>query len=197
MNMLLKWSILFLKCKLLYIHLSLATVPEVAHILSFYSTRSKWSLLSALLAAVSEILGHFQNYHIWAWNLATGKRFRSCTYTLFLPKGSELSLFSLHGQRFPTYGPFFKIAIFGHESWPLTKDPEVAHILPFHPKGVEIRLIFALWGAVLEIWADFQNCHIWAWNLAIGKTSRSCTYTLFLPWSKLRLFSLCRQWFQR
>ncbi len=28
--------------------------------------------------------------------------------------------------------------------------------------------------------ADFQNCHIWAWNLVIGKSSRSCTYTIFL-----------------
>ena len=26
----------------------------------------------------------------------------------------------------------------------------------------------------------FQNCHIWAWNLAIGQRSRSCTYSLFL-----------------
>ena len=43
--------------------------------------------------------------------------------------------------------------------------------------GVEIELIFALWAAVSEI----QNCHIWAWNLAFGQSSRSCTYTLFLP----------------
>ncbi len=45
------------------------------------------------------------------------------------------------------YGTIFKIAIFGHETWPLAKVPEVAHILPdvqLQPLGVEIKLIFAL-----------------------------------------------------
>ncbi len=32
----------------------------------------------------------------------------------------------------------------------------------FLPQGVEIELIFALRAAVSEIWAHFQNCHIWA-----------------------------------
>ena len=27
----------------------------------------------------------------------------------------------------------------------------------------------------------FSNCHIWVWNLFTNKTSRNCTYTLFLP----------------
>ncbi len=44
-----------------------------------------------------------------------------------------------------------------------------------------MELIFALQAAVSEIWADFQNCHIRAWNLASGQSARSCTYTLFLP----------------
>ncbi len=26
----------------------------------------------------------------------------------------------------------------------------------------------------------FKTCHIWAWNLTTGQSSRSCTYTLFL-----------------
>ena len=34
----------------------------------------------------------------------------------FYPKGSKLSVFSVYGQRFPRYGPFFKIATFGHET---------------------------------------------------------------------------------
>ncbi len=46
-------------------------------------------------------------------------------------------------------------------------------------QDVEIEHIFALWAAVSEIMAVFQNCHIWAWNLAIGQNSRSGTYTLF------------------
>ncbi len=32
----------------------------------------------------------------------------------------------------------------------------------FLPNGIEIELIFALRAAVSEIWADFQNYHIWA-----------------------------------
>ncbi len=59
---------------------------------------------------------------------------------------------------------------------------EVAHTLSLF-QGIEIKIepIFALWAAVPEIQANFQNCHIWAWNLAIGRSARSCTYTFFLP----------------
>ncbi len=38
----------------------------------------------------------------------------------------------------------------------------------FLPRRVEIELIFALRAVISEIRADFQNCHIWAWNLASG-----------------------------
>ena len=47
----------------------------------------------------------------------------------------------------------------------------------FLPHGIEIELIFALWAMISEIRTDFQNCHIWAWNLAISQSFRSCTYT--------------------
>ena len=89
------------------------------------------------------------------------------------PVGSKLSLFLLYGQRFPTYGLIFKIAIFGDETWQLAK----VHINSLSTPRVKIELIFALRAAVAKIRADFQNCHIWTWNLAI---SQSCTYTLFL-----------------
>ena len=38
-------------------------------------------------------------------------------------------------------------------------------------------------GSASKIQAHVQNCHISAWNLATqtGKSSKSCTYTLFLP----------------
>ncbi len=42
----------------------------------------------------------------------------------------------------------------------------------FLPQGVEIELIFALRTAVSKIRADFQNCHIWAWNLEFEKKCR-------------------------
>ncbi len=60
-------------------------------------------------------------------------------YSLCTPTRSKLSLFSLYGQRFPGYGPIFKIAIYnmiyGHETWQLAKVPEVAHILSLYPRG--------------------------------------------------------------
>ncbi len=51
-----------------------------------------------------------------------------------------MSLFSLYGQQFPRYVGIFKIAIFGHETWPLAKVPEVAPILSFYPKGSKLSL---------------------------------------------------------
>ena len=55
-------------------------------------------------------------------------------------------------------------------------------------KRVEIQGFFPLRAAFSEILAVFHNCHIWAWNLAIGKSSRSCTYILFLSrWVEIEL----------
>ncbi len=63
----------------------------------------------------------------------------------FYPKGSKLSLFLLYGQWFPRYGPIFKIAIFGHETWLFAKVPEVAHIILSNPGGQNCAL-FLLYG---------------------------------------------------
>ncbi len=40
------------------------------------------------------------------------------------------------------------------------------HIYSLSTSGGEIELIFTLGAAVSEIWSNFQNCHIWPWNLA-------------------------------
>ena len=55
------------------------------------------------------------------------------------------------------------------------------HMDTFYPDGAEIELVFAPSVAVSEIQANFQNCHIWTWNLEFEKSSRSCIWTLFLP----------------
>ncbi len=81
----------------------------------------------------------------WKFHGTETLSFRSCTYTPFLPQGLKLSLFLLYGQWFPRYGPIFKIAIFGHETWPLAKVPEVAHIGSFYPRGSKLSL-FLLYG---------------------------------------------------
>ena len=56
--------------------------------------------------------------------------------------GSKWGLFSLYGQLFPRYGLIFKIAIFGHQTWPLAKVPEIAHTV-FLLQAVEIEIVFA------------------------------------------------------
>ncbi len=83
----------------------------------------------------------FQNCHILTWNLGTGKSSWSYTYVLFLlPRGRNWAYFSVYGKRFLWYGYIIKISIFGHETWPLAKVPEVACILSFCPRGLEFRL---------------------------------------------------------
>ena len=51
-----------------------------------------------------------------------------------------MSLFSLRGQRYLRSGPIFKIAIIGHETWPLARVPEVANIASFYPRGSKLSL---------------------------------------------------------
>ncbi len=75
------------------------------------------------------------------------------THTLsFYSRGS--SLFSLHRQSCLRYWTFFKIAIFGHETWPSDKVPEIAHILsklPLSPKAH----FFLLYGWPFSIYWQF------------------------------------------
>ncbi len=69
------------------------------------------------------IFGH----ETWHWQFA---KFPEVARGLsFYHRGSKLRLLSLYGQRFLGYGLIFKIAIFmifGHETWPQAKVPEIA-----------------------------------------------------------------------
>ncbi len=119
----------------------------------------------------------------------------------FYPRGSQLSLFSLYGQSFLRYWTFFKIAIFGHETWPLAKVPEIAHIhcTVFLPQGVKLSL-FLIYGQRFQRYRRIvkiaQNCHIWAWNLAIDKVPEVAhVLSSYSRGSKLNLFSLYGQRF--
>ena len=123
--------------------------------------------------AISKIQRNYQNCHIGLWKFLIEKIYR-CS---FYPRRSKLSLFSLYGQLFPRYGLMLKIAIFGHEAWNLKKSARSCIWTLFLPQKVEIELIFALRAAVSEIWAHFENCHIWAWNQEFAKSSRSCIFT--------------------
>ncbi len=95
--------------------------------------------------------GRFSKLPYMGMKLANGQRSRSCSYmSSFYLRGSNLSLYLFYRQRFPRYGPIFKIALFGHETWQVAKVPEVAHIT-FLPQGVEIDLMLALQAEVSEI----------------------------------------------
>ncbi len=47
-------------------------------------------------------------------------------------------------------------------------------------QGFKVDLVFALQTAISQTRANFQNCHIWAWNLVVGQNGRSWRYTMFV-----------------
>ncbi len=110
----------------------------------------------------------------------------------------KLSLVSVYGQRFPRYKPIFKIAIFGHEIWPLAKAPEVADILSFYPRVSKLSLFllyehqFPRYGLIFKI-AIFGH-EIWP----LDKVPDVARILSFYPReSKLNLLSLYGQQFLR
>ncbi len=66
-------------------------------------------------------LGHWQNFQK--------------LYIYSLSQLVERGLISLYGQPRPRNRPIFKSAMFGYGDYTLAKDPEVAHILSFYPRG--------------------------------------------------------------
>ncbi len=60
--------------------------------------------------------------------LKIGQSFQSCTYIPFLPNGVEIELISRYRQWL--LADFQNCHIFGHETWPLVKVSQIAHILP-------------------------------------------------------------------
>ncbi len=98
-------------------------------------------------------------------------------HSLSTPARWKLSLFSLYRQWFPRYGPIFKIATFGHETWPLAKFQKLQiYGTLFLSHGVETELMFTLLPAVSEIQGRFSKFpYLDKINLAIGQfSSRSC-----------------------
>ncbi len=64
-------------------------------------------------------------------NLAMGQSSKSCTYTLFLTQYVEIEHIFAIWAAVSEIMLIFKIAILGHETCPMAKVPEVAHILSF------------------------------------------------------------------
>ncbi len=66
--------------------------------------------------------------------------------------------------------------------WQSSRSCTMLHIYSLSTPEVEIELFFPSNSSGFWDTADFQNCHIWAWNLAIGQSARSCTKSLsFYP----------------
>ena len=100
-------------------------------------------LIFALRAAVSEIARQFSKLPYLGMKLGmwpTWPKFQKLHIHPISTQGSKLRLFLLYGQRFPTYGPIFKTAIFGYQTCPLAKVPEVAHIYSLYLRGSKLSL---------------------------------------------------------
>ncbi len=118
----------------------------------------------ALWAAVSEIIADFQNCHVWAWNLHAWPlaKIQEVAHILSFPQGLKIELIltpRTADSDIQCTGQISKLSYFG------TNSRSCTYTL-FLAQGVEIELIFALRAAVSEMRTNFQNCHIWAWNLS-------------------------------
>ncbi len=99
--------------------------------------------------------------------------------------GQNWDYFCSTGSGFRDTGRFSKLPYLGMKlgHWPKFQKLHI-HVYPVSTPGGEIEFIFALRAAVCEIWADFQNCRTWAWNLAITQNSKSCIYHLSSSWGR-------------
>ncbi len=101
----------------------------------------------------TDIQVHFQNSHIWPWNLAVSKSSRGCAYNLFLIHVVQIK-FNFHSM-----GSSSKIQAHVQNchiwAWNLAtgKSFRSCTYTLFLPHRVKIDLIFALWAAVSEIGA--------------------------------------------
>ena len=89
-------------------------------------------------------MGRFSKLPYLGMKLSHWPKLHICLLS-FYTRRSNWRLFSLHGQWFLRYWQIFKIAIIGHETWPLAKVPKAAHGIFFYPRGSKLSL-FSLYG---------------------------------------------------
>ncbi len=149
-----------------------ATVP---HILRFQGVKIELIFFST--GSPFGDMGRFSKLPYLGMKLSNWTKCQTLhIYPLSTPRGRNSACFSSTGSVFRDTGWFSKLPYLGMklDHWP--KCQKFAHILPFYPRGSKLSLFFfTLWAVVSEIRADFQNCHIWGWNLAIGQSARSWT----------------------
>ena len=119
----------------------------------------------------------------------------------FYPKGSNLSLPFLYGQWLWRYRQIFNTAIFGHETWPLPKVQDSAHIFLFYPKVVKKWAYFCSTSKLSLGFRDRPNFKFAvfgheAWSLPnIKNVAR--IFSFYHTRSKLSWFSFYKQRFSR
>ncbi len=157
-----------------------AEVPEVAYMymlsLSLSTRRGRnWAYFHSMDTGFQD-MGQLSNLLYLGMKLGKWPKFQKLhIYSLSTSEGRNWAYFHSMGSGFQDTSGFSKLPYLGMKPghWPKFQKLHI-HFLP---QGVEIELIFTLWAAVSEIRVDFQTCYIWAWNLASGQSSRSCTYT--------------------
>ncbi len=107
-----------------------------------------------------------------------------------LAKQVEIEFFSLY-KRFPRYGPIFKTAIFGYETWPLVKVTARCKYALFLPQGSTLSLC-SLYGQPFSRYGPIFKISIFEHGIWNVKTGPKVAHVLsFYPTgSKLNLFSL-------
>ena len=134
--------------------------------------------LDALLEnELGHILATLQKLYIHSLSIPGG---RNWAYRYFRSMGSACS------QNTGWFSKFLYWSYLGYS--PKFQKLHIQITITFYPRVSKSSLFFALRAAVSGMQADFQNCHIWAWNLAIGQSSRSCIYHLY------RLSFYTRDW---
>ena len=124
--------------------------------------------------------GQFSKLPYLGMKLGKWPKFQKLHMYPLLPQGVEIELiFCSMCSGFRHMGRFSNLPYLGLK---LGKGPKIQklHMYPLSTPGVEIDVIFALRAAVSQICNNFQNCHIWTWNLVSAQSARSCTCTLFL-----------------
>ncbi len=105
-------------------------------------------------------LGHWPKLHI---------------YTLFYPRVSKLSLFSLYEQRFPRrYSPIFKNCHIWAWNLAISKTSSSSTIHPFSTPGGRNWAYFRSTGSGFWDTEQFSKLPYLGWNLANGQSSRKC-----------------------
>ena len=123
----------------------------------FLPQRVEIEHILALRAVVSEIWDHFVKLPYLGMKLGHQQKCQKLhIYPLSTPgqRGEIELIFPLWATVSEIWADF-KIAIFGHKSWPLAKVPESCTYNLFLPQEGEIEHIFTLQAVVSEIRVDF------------------------------------------